>query len=314
MKRITLAILCISLLTLTGLALTGCGMNRAEDALPPAAAAEAPAVPSQPDAANENEPRGLELAAREEAVAQLEDDLDQRMRELERRLADAERLDERPRSDENAAADTPVSPFPRRLPPEPEPQPAFRTVNVTVPASTRLEIELRETLSSETSAPGDRVEALVVSDVLQDEQIAVPAGSRVFGTVEEAVGEKKIGGQSFLGVSFDRLLLPSGEEVDVAAYFAAEGKKQKKKDAATIGGAAAGGAVLGRVLSKNDRTKGTLIGAVLGGAIGTAIATQNNGDPVVLEAGTVVDLFLEAPVRIAVTAPAAQPTVVATYR
>lgn len=311
MKRTTLAVLIIAALSLTGLALTGCGLNRAQDQ-PEIGSVEEPQVePAAPEAPVDTiDVREVELAARERAAERREDELDRRLRELEDRIEVAER----PAAPQPPAIEPAVQTYPRRL--ETEAQPVTRTVELTLPAATALEVELRDALSSETSLPGDPVDAFVVRDVMQDGRIAVPAGSRLVGTVEEANAQKKIGGQTRLGVSFDRLLLPTGEDIEVLAYFAAEGKKQKTKDAATIGGAAAGGAVLGRVLSKSDKTKGTLIGAVLGGAIGTAIATQNNGDPVVLDAGTVLELFLETPVRIAVTetAPAAEPTVIATYR
>jgi len=305
MKRTTLAILISSLLILTALSVTGCGLNRAQDEL----AAEPVANPAvEPSVAADREnAREIELAKREEELGRLEADLDLRARELEARRVESEA----PRNEAAPVVEPAAGPFPRRL--ESEPAPVARAVPVTVPASAQLEIELRVPLSSETSLPGDPVDAVVVSDLVQDGRIAVPAGSRLFGAVEEAVPQKKIGGQTLLAVRFDRIALPSGEQLDVSAGFSAEGKKQKSKDAATIGGAAAGGAVLGRVLSKNDRTKGTLIGAVLGGAIGTAIASQNNGDPVILEAGSVVDLFLDAPLQIAETAPAPA-TVAAAYR
>ena len=80
-----------------------------------------------------------------------------------------------------------------------------------------------------------------------------------------------------------------------------EGKAQRKRDAATIGGSAAGGAVLGRVLGKDS--KGAALGAVLGAAIGTAVATRNPGDPVVIAAGRRVELNLESAVDVAVAVP-----------
>ena len=184
-----------------------------------------------------------------------------------------------------------------------------RMVKLTLPEATPVQAELVEFLSSETQAAGDPVEAIVVADVMQNGVVAIPRGSLLSGVVEEAVAQKKFGGQARLTVAFDSLRLSTGEQLPLIAYFSAEGKKQKKKDAATIGGAAAGGAVLGRVLSKNDKTKGTLLGAVLGGAIGTAVASQNKADPVTLEAGSVIELFLDAPMSVAVQAAPASMSV-----
>lgn len=80
--------------------------------------------------------------------------------------------------------------------------------------------------------------------------------------------------------------------------FVAAGKKQSGKDAATIGGATAGGALLGRLLKKKHKSKGTLIGAIIGGAVGAAIAANNPGDPVRIDEGTVLPAQLEQPLNI----------------
>ena len=110
-------------------------------------------------------------------------------------------------------------------------------------------------------------------------------------------------------MSFDRVELPSGQSVGIQAVLEAEGRSQKKKDAATIGGSAAGGAVLGRVLSRKG--KSAAIGAILGAAIGTAVASHNAGDPVVIEPGSFAELLLEIPIHVTVNLPTAK-TVAAT--
>ena len=74
----------------------------------------------------------------------------------------------------------------------------------------------------------------------------------------------------------------------------------RHSSAATIGGSAAGGAIVGRILSKNKKGKGTALGAILGAAVGTAVASRNQGDPVLVEPGMVAELFLESSVRVAV--------------
>ena len=137
--------------------------------------------------------------------------------------------------------------------------------------------------------------AVVVSGL-----VAVPAGSTLFGTVEQVRSQKRIGGQARLLLFFDTLELPSGESLPVEATLQLAGKRQSKKDAATIGSSAAGGAILGRVLSRGDRDKGTVLGAVLGAAVGTAVASNNRGDPVLVDAGLRAEVMLEAPIEVAV--------------
>lgn len=190
----------------------------------------------------------------------------------------------------------------REAAPEPLPEPEPRLVTVRLAAMTELPIEFLDSASSETSLAGEPVRARITADIVEDGLIVIPAGSEVWGTVSEAVPQKKIGGQARLAIAFERIERPDGYSAAIQASFEAAGKKQKKKDAATIGGSAAGGAILGRILTK-DRSKGTAIGAVLGAAIGTAIASENKGDPVVIEPGAPALIQLELPVHVAVDDP-----------
>jgi hypothetical protein len=58
--------------------------------------------------------------------------------------------------------------------------------------------------------------------------------------------------------------------------------------------------LLGRLLSHNDKTKGTLIGAAVGAAAGTGVAAATKGQEVELPAGTVLVLRLEQPLTVTV--------------
>jgi hypothetical protein len=163
-------------------------------------------------------------------------------------------------------------------------------VTVLVPADTTFEVEFLEGLSSETSQVGQSFVARTVGDLTVGSAVAVPAGSTVFGHVTEVRAGRRVGGRSMLALGFEELRLPGGEVFPLQASFAAEGKSDRRRDAATIGGSAAGGAVLGQVLK--DNRKGTLVGAILGAAIGTGIAASTEGQPVEIPAGTVVALTL----------------------
>ncbi|MFL6263743.1 MAG: hypothetical protein ACJ76Y_28960 [Thermoanaerobaculia bacterium] len=206
-----------------------------------------------------------------------------------------------------ASVPEPVAVEPAPAPePAPVPEPVReepRTVAVTVPAGTRLEVELTRTLASNTSSPGDAFRARVSEDVMQDGVVAIPRGSEILGEVTEAVPLKRVGGQARLALKLTDLVLPSGKTVPVEASFIQEGRNETRRDAATIGGAAAGGAILGRVLGKGDRTRGGIVGAILGAAAGTAIASKTPGEEVVIPEGSVVPLRLDDAVQVRVRAP-----------
>jgi hypothetical protein len=273
-----------TVLLLTGLCLTGCGLNEAQEA----GDAPEPADPRESALAE----RERSLAEREGALADLESQLTARMRQIETRVEEMEgreaRLAEREAALEAESIPEPVAP---------EPEPAARTVFLTLPRETPIEVAFEDSLSSETSLIGDVFRASVSRDVFSDGLLAIPAGTEVRGTVTSVTSQKRIGGQARLSLSFDQLDLPSGESIAISAYTEAAGRPQKKKDAATIGGSAAGGAILGRVLS-NKKSKGTAIGAIVGAAVGAAVASENAGDPVVIEPGMVGELFLESPIEV----------------
>ena len=162
-------------------------------------------------------------------------------------------------------------------------------------------IELAEGASSKTSQVGDGVRGRLTADVSIDGMTVLPAGSTVTGQVVEAVPLKKIGGQAKLGIEFQRIDLPSGESVSISAPYAQAGESQSGKDAAKIGGGAAAGALLGRVLSKHDKSKGTAIGAIVGAAAGTAAAAKTGQDnDVNLPEGTVLAVALAGATEVTV--------------
>lgn len=175
------------------------------------------------------------------------------------------------------------------------------TVKKTVPTGTVLQLELVDSVSSLGSTAGDSVQARVVEDVRVDGQVVIPANSQVSGHVVNARGLKKIGGRALLSLEFTTVDTSSGE-TPIRASWSAQGKSETKKDVAIIGGSTAGGAILGRVLDKNDEARGTLVGGIIGGAAGTAIAAGTKGQEIQLPSGTQIRVHLQTPVTVEVQA------------
>jgi len=240
--------------------------------------------------------REAELARRERAAAHREASA-RRPAPVPHRDAEPRETAPAPAPEPETAAPAPEAPEEPRAEeplPEPEPEP------VTVESGTVLPVELLETLSSESSRPGETFRARVDHDIRQDGRVVIPAGSEVVGEVTEAVPLRKVGGQAKLAVRFTDLVLPSGSSVPIRASFVGQGRNETGRDAATIGGSAAGGAVLGRVLGKGNRTKGAVIGAIIGAVVGTAVASRTPGEEVTLSRGSVVDIKLDGPVEVRV--------------
>lgn len=171
------------------------------------------------------------------------------------------------------------------LPPPPPPPPP-----ITVPGGTQLTVALDQDLSSKTAVPGQPIEAKVANSIMIDGRVAVPAGSRVSGTVTDVIsGSRKIGAVPTLGLSFDSLVLPDGQRIPINGELVEHGASEKGRDTAKILGGAAAGAVLGHQVKGNDG--GKILGGLLGGAIG-AVAARKTGTEVQLTAGTELTISL----------------------
>jgi hypothetical protein len=207
---------------------------------------------------------------------------------------------EEPRDEEEVAgvAETPADEPAEKPVEERTERPLITTI--TLPPGTQLDVEFTRALASNTSAPGDTFRVRVAHDVTDEGEVVIPRGSEILGEVTEAVPLRKVGGQAKLALRFTDLVLPSGATVPIDASFVQQGRNQTGKDAATIGGAAAGGAVLGRILNKGNRSRGAVIGAIIGAVAGTAIASRNPGEEVVIPTGSVVGLRLDQSVDVRV--------------
>jgi hypothetical protein len=280
-RRLATAWFPLTLIAAAALAAVACG-GGAQQQAPPAAVEQAQ-PPAQQPPAQQAEPAAPPAAPPAEpppAVAQAP--------------KPAQKPAPKPRGEEAGRTTAPPPVTAAEPPPQPEP------IIKTVPAGTAIEVAFLDGVSSKSSQAGDSFRARVAKDVLQDGIVVIPAGSVVVGSVTEAVSLKKIGGQAKLALAFNKLELTSGRSAPISASFAESGKSETGKDAATIGGATAGGAVLGRMLSKGDRGKGTVLGAIVGAAAGTAIASKTKGEEVDIPAGTAITLKLDQAAQITV--------------
>lgn len=245
--------------------------------------------------ASQSEPAqgDVPLAEREQALAEHEADLDAREAELARQQGRRVGAAPPPAAEPNPSMAAEAPPEWSSEPPAPAPAP----IPVTLASGTLVTVEFQQTLSSHESTAGQEFSVRVAEPVTVAEGVAIPAGSVVAGRVTEAKPAKKIGGSARLAVEFVSVRLPSGETLPFSAAFSSKGKSSTGKDVGIIAGAAAGGAILGnQVLDDNGSATGALIGAAAG-----AIATsQTRAKPVVIEAGTLTNLELTAPISLTI--------------
>lgn len=173
------------------------------------------------------------------------------------------------------------------------------TREVTVPAGTSLPIILDTSVASNTSRVEQPVRAHLSRDVRLGNDVVIPAGSEVYGSVTAVRRPGRVKGRSYIAMRFTTLVpRGSGERYSVdTGRVARTGRATKKKDAMKIGVPAAGGAAIGAIMGGK---KGALIGAGAGGGAGTAVVLSTRGSEVGLGRGAPVALRLAAPVTVRV--------------
>lgn len=177
--------------------------------------------------------------------------------------------------------------------PEP-PQKTFEELVVSADSVIGLQIENR--VSSDTARVEDRVDAKVTRDVKVGDRVAIPAGSRVTGTVTQVDRGGKFKERARLGIRFNMLVLADGTRVPISTEtIYRDGEAPGNSSAAKVGGAAVGGAILGAILGGG---KGAAIGGTVGAAGGTAAVMAGDRSTVVLTPGTPMTVRVLSPVTI----------------
>jgi hypothetical protein len=182
--------------------------------------------------------------------------------------------------------------------PEPlePPQPQFEELVVSADSVIGLQVE--NSLSTKTAQLEDRVEARVTRDVTVAGKVAVPAGTRVLGSVTLVERGGKIKERARLGVRFHTLVMADASRVAIQTdSIFREGEPPANGSVAKIGGAAVGGAILGAIFGG---AKGAVIGGATGAAGGTAATMAGDRNPATLPAGATVTVRLTAPVTVTV--------------
>ncbi|UWZ82699.1 TrbI/VirB10 family protein [Occallatibacter riparius] len=182
---------------------------------------------------------------------------------------------------------------------------------------TTIRVRLLTPLSSDKTQQGDMFRTQVATDVLQDGQVLIPAGSEISGRVTQvSAGTKRSHGSILLRP--ETVTLPDGNRYKLQAQVTGTpGSKTRvnhegfidppsrlKKDAMLYGAAVGTGAGVGAVL-------GGGVGALTGSAIGAGVITfhiLSSHSETNLEPGTVLLLTLSNRLNLQAAAPVANPT------
>jgi hypothetical protein len=162
---------------------------------------------------------------------------------------------------------------------------------------TIIRVKLLDRLSTTGSERGEAFRSRVASDVLQGDQVLIPAGAEIDGRVAD-VSSGRVGGRGSMRLQPETVILPNGSRYSLRAevtgtpgsrtHVGGEGAilpgSRLKRDGLEYGGAVGGGAITGAVVAGP-------VGALTGGLIGAGVVTAHlliNHPQATLEPGTVL--------------------------
>jgi hypothetical protein len=183
----------------------------------------------------------------------------------------------------------------------------------TVETGTRIPLALISSVSTKSSAPGDRIYLETAFPIVNGNHIVIPTGSYVTGTVTEVKRPGKIKGRGQLYVRFDSITLPNGVTREfrsrLGSVDARSGEKLDKSegqviadsnkggDAKTIATGGISGASVGAIAGSaaGHAGSGTLIGSAAGVVGGLAAVLFTRGPDAELSKGSTVEMVLDRP-------------------
>ena len=81
---------------------------------------------------------------------------------------------------------------------------------LTVPSDTRIPLTLQNAISSKTAYVGQSIYCRTIFPITVDDEIVIPVGSYVEGSITQVVHPGRIRGKAKIGLRFDSITLPNG--------------------------------------------------------------------------------------------------------
>jgi len=176
-----------------------------------------------------------------------------------------------------------------------------------LPEGTTIRVRLLNRLSSASSEKGETFQSKVASDVLQGDQVLIPAGTEIDGQVVE-VSSGHPAGRGSLRLRPETIILSDGTRFQLHAYITqtpgsntsvgSEGAvvpdSRMKRDGIEYGAAVGAGATTGAIV-------GGPVGALTGTLIGAGVVTAHlliSHPQAVLEPNTVMEFTLSEPLQM----------------
>lgn len=198
---------------------------------------------------------------------------------------------------------------------EKAPCPAVAKKTYTVPAGTKVLLQLRSAINTKSAKPGDGVYLSSTFPVVVGNRVMIPAGVYVQGVVDRVARAGRVKGRSQLDMHFTSIIFPNGSVVEIPGLVNSlpgaskqsvkddgegtiEQQGDKTRNAAKVAEVAipTGGSV-GSIggLGAGHPIEGGLIGIAAGVATVGLASLFTRGADVNIENGTQVEMVLQRP-------------------
>jgi hypothetical protein len=184
--------------------------------------------------------------------------------------------------------------------------PAVRAAEI--PKGTHVLLRMMNSISTRTAAAGDQVYLQTATPVAVNNEIVIPAGTYVQGSVSQAKRSARVKGRAELALRLESMTLPSGKMLKISPRLAEvdSGETGQKvddkegvvrqapsvgKDAAQVAILAGSGAAIGGLADRSF--KGAGIGGAAGSVVGLATALLTRGNEVELRQGSTLDVVFD---------------------
>jgi type IV secretion system protein VirB10 len=196
--------------------------------------------------------------------------------------------------------------------------PAPEKVTYTVPAGTKVLLQLRSAVNTKSAKAGDGVYLASTFPVVVGTRVMIPAGVYVQGVVDRVERAGHVKGRAQLDMHFTSIIFPNGSVVEIPGLVNSlpGASKQTVKDngegtieqdggkgrnagetakvAIPVGGTV--GSIAG--IGSGHPLEGGLIGLAAGGAAAGLVSLFTRGADVNIESGTQVEMVLQRPLLL----------------
>jgi hypothetical protein len=172
------------------------------------------------------------------------------------------------------------------------PAAAQSTKKIYVPAGTRILIRTIDSIDSTKQKSGDRFTASLETNLVVDNIVVAPRGTKVYGRLVSAESAGRMKGSSELTLELTDIVIKGTAYPLLTSTYEVKGKGEGGNTAKKVIGGAGLGALIGGIAGGG---KGAGIGALAGAGAGTAVAASKKGQQLTIPSESLLEFRLQQP-------------------